>query len=374
MGQQTNKAKKNSLYQQLNNACFNGDLEEVKNLIENKELNINGEAESSYNPLFSAAVANHLKVVTYLLGKGAAPRIKKEFNKSLFHDLLFEEYQYDSSLIKILLEKGLSGYQTCNVFSSSLLSMVIDSAEDSKYALEIIEIIIENSKKCEDHKVALEFALEYSIQRGDSEIFKRILSELETVYYEFKNEKFLLTAVKYGNLYAFKELEKKGLEFNKIKDDAIFEVINGWEDYTSLLSTYSSDLHFNHHKVNQAKQGFEKIPEMIHHLMENKKLTVSKEHFNYILSGESIFKDFKPLVLKILSYVDKDKISTLLSKEQKQYIEASTKNKKEKKPEALIQKGFFNNSSKKTDAFTNLDERTFVSGNSCFKLVRSFSI
>ncbi len=55
----------------LYNACYDGDLAEVKELIETKGVNVNFKTYDDLRPLYTAALRNHNEVVKYLLTKGA---------------------------------------------------------------------------------------------------------------------------------------------------------------------------------------------------------------------------------------------------------------------------------------------------------------
>jgi len=82
----------------------NGDIEAVKDIVENKKINVNAQIDGRV-PLHYAADYGQVDVLTYLLDKGADPNVLDKHGISVVLAAIWEGH---TECVKILLKNGAS--------------------------------------------------------------------------------------------------------------------------------------------------------------------------------------------------------------------------------------------------------------------------
>jgi ankyrin repeat protein len=146
---------------QLHYAAKNGDIKEIKHLVESG-WNVNQEDAYSSRPLYVASKYGHLEAVKYFIAKGADIHDDGYTGETALHEAIYKKH-YD--VARVLVEMGHAIVTMPNMKDISPLNMVLNTCfniikepidkigtpESIKEIHELIETISVFSKHCGSH-------------------------------------------------------------------------------------------------------------------------------------------------------------------------------------------------------------------------------
>lgn len=125
----------------LHKACHNGELDNVKKLLESGEYDVNESGAGDRRPLHRAAGSNHVEVCRYLIEKGAKIDQPDKSGRTALHWAAISGHREAAEL---LVEKGANLMAT----TSSAMTPMHGAAEGGR--VEVIRLFLEKAPSKDD--------------------------------------------------------------------------------------------------------------------------------------------------------------------------------------------------------------------------------
>ncbi len=199
-------ARNNKRQTPLHSAAFNGKLEVVKYLMEEKHVGFNVKDKDGRTPLHLAATNGQLEIVKYLVEKGGDVNVKDNYGGTLLQSAV---YNGKLEVVKYLVGKGANVNLKDNIGKTPLHLAAINGL------LQVVKYLVENGADVNKKDNLGETSLQFVAIKGHPEIVKYLVEKGADVNVTNNSwETPLHFAASEGQLEIVKYLVEKGADVN----------------------------------------------------------------------------------------------------------------------------------------------------------------